>query len=58
MKRPAGVAEFFELIVREEEKDRSRLLSCVGTHPYTPDRIKRLKKLISEIRINEKKGFR
>jgi predicted Zn-dependent protease len=45
----SGATEFFEFVVREEEKDRSRWLSFLRTHPYTPDRIERLKKLISEI---------
>ncbi len=53
----SGVTDFFEFIVREEEKGYSRTLSFLRTHPYTPDRIERLKKLISEISKSKKSEF-
>ncbi|NOG82367.1 MAG: M48 family metallopeptidase [Planctomycetes bacterium] len=45
----SGATDFFEFVVRGEGKDRSRWLSFLRTHPYTPDRIERLKKLVSEM---------
>ncbi len=44
-----GATEFFEFIVKNKENGDSRWLSFLQTHPYTPDRIERLRKLSLEI---------
>ncbi|MHC4139493.1 MAG: M48 family metallopeptidase [Planctomycetota bacterium] len=44
-----GVTDFFEFIVKDKESGGSRWMSFLQTHPYTPDRIERLKTLSSEI---------
>ena len=44
-----GATEFFEFVVKDKENGNSRWMSFLQTHPYTPDRIERLKKLSLKI---------
>ena len=44
-----GASDIFEFIVKDKENGNLRWMSFLQTHPYTPDRIERLKKLSSEI---------
>ncbi len=46
-----GATDFFEFVIKDINKENGSLrwMSLLQTHPYTPDRIERLKKLSSEI---------
>lgn len=51
-----GALEFFEKISSDPASKESKMLSILSTHPYTPDRITKLKKLAKELEERKKKA--